>query len=130
MPTLADVERIREAMKAMPEVKPEERNLNNQEAVIQLNEEIAAMRSKGYTWDQVAEFFTKNGIDIKATTLKSYARRAGAGSAKGRKPRVKRALAAKEAAAQAPARQEPTEVKPEAKPGSARFTPRKDTPDI
>lgn len=140
MPTVAEVERIRAAMQALPEVKPEQREVGNQEAVTQLAADIESMRAKGYTWDEIAEFFGKNGITIKATTLKSYARRAGAGSQKGRKPRQKkRTPAAAPTAAPAPPVQKPETQANATKPATkqknpteadARFTAREDSNDI
>lgn len=140
MPTIAEVERIRAAMQALPEVKPEQREVGNQEAVTQLSADIEAMRTKGYTWDEIAEFFAKNGIAIKATTLKSYARRAGTGSPKGKKPRQKkRTPAAAPTAAPAPPVQKPEAQANTTKPATkqknpteadARFTAREDSNDI
>ena len=139
MPTQADVERIRKAMEAMPEVKAEERNLKNQEAVAALSADIEAMRSKGYTWEQVAEFFGTNGITIKPTTLKSYARRAAAGSAKARKPRQRKpAPAAVPPAASAAPVRTPVQQTDKPKPGTkqkpsdadAHFKAREDSSDI
>lgn len=140
MPTIADVEKIRAAMRSLPEVQAEERAIGNQEAISQLSDDIAAMRSKGYTWEEVAEFFAKNGIAIKATTLKSYARRAGAGSQKSKKQRQrKRTPAAAPTAAPAPPVQK-TEPQANATKtaknqktsteADARFTAREDSSDI
>lgn len=136
MTTLADVERIREAMKAMPDVKPEERTLNNQQAISELTAEITEMRQRGYTWEQVADFFTENGIAIKATTLKSYARRASV-TPKARKPRQKKEQVAATKQPQAQAKEAPKvapkEVQKSDKKASdsdATFTPREDNREI
>ncbi|MBZ2750996.1 hypothetical protein P2A88_22430 [Xanthomonas perforans] len=90
MPTQADVQRIKDAMKSLPEVTAEERNLNNQEAVSQMMEEITGLRAKGYTWEKIAEVISDHGIAIKASTLKSYARRAETTVTKPKKRSAKR----------------------------------------
>lgn len=134
MPTLAEVERLREAMRSLPEVKAENRNLTNQDAVKQLADDIKALRDKGYTWDEVAAFMSKNGIDIKPTTLKSYARRAS--SVKARKPRQRKAAPAAtppepvQKTAPVAENPKPNKKTPSAPESDARFTPRKDSDDI
>lgn len=127
-------------MQKMPEVKPEERNLSNQEAVAQLHEDITALRGKGYTWEAIAQFMSEQGVEIKAATLKSYARRAAAGSGKGRKARAKKASPAQVTVAEAAPttqspKREPKQSKPQPKSeeeskGEARFKPREDSDDI
>lgn len=135
MPTLAEVQKIKAAMQKLPDVEPEERELSNQEAVSHMKDEITTLREKGYTWDAIAEFLVEQGIGIKPTTLKSYARRAAAGTSTARKPRARKRAAStvsKPAATtveKAPAKkEEPKGTK--SKESDARFEAREDTDEI
>ena len=54
----------------LPE-KPKE-NLSLREAVGQLRDQIQAALAKGYSYDDLSKMLTEKGIEISATTLKSY----------------------------------------------------------
>ncbi|MCC3256359.1 hypothetical protein [Xanthomonas campestris] len=139
MPTQADVQRIKDAMKSLPEVTAEERNLNNQEAVTQMMEEITGLRTKGYTWEKIAEVISDHGIAIKASTLKSYARRAETATTKPKRRSVKKPTQVSQAEPGATKGQTPekrsdtkkaTAAVKQSSTADARFTAREDSNDI
>lgn len=57
-------------LQELPE-KPKE-NLSLREAVGQLRDQIQAALAKGYSYDDLSKMLTEKGIEISATTLKSY----------------------------------------------------------
>jgi hypothetical protein len=133
MPTLADVERIKAALHQLPEVKPEQRNLNNQEAVAQLQDDIRALRDKGYTWEAIADALAEQGLAIKAPTLKSYVRRASAGPSRSKKARTRKVPSTPAQEPPAASTPKPTAkaARPdESKDSDARFNAREDSSDI
>jgi septum formation inhibitor MinC len=64
------VEQAGSYLQELPE-KPKE-NLSLREAVGQLRDQIQAALAKGYSYDDLAKMLTEKGIEISATTLKSY----------------------------------------------------------
>lgn len=57
-------------LQGLPE-KPRE-NWSLREAVSLLQESISASLSKGYSYEEVAKMLTENGVEISASSLKSY----------------------------------------------------------
>ena len=78
--TLKAVEAIAEKLKTLPEQKPEERQIGKQEAIAVLKNEIEAVRRRGYSFEQIAEYLKGGGLDIGSAALKSYLARAKAPS--------------------------------------------------
>ncbi|WP_088893679.1 hypothetical protein [Leptolyngbya ohadii] len=114
------VEQAGSYLQDLPE-KPKE-NLSLREAVGQLRDQIQAALAKGYSYDDLAKMLTEKGIEISATTLKSYVpagkRQSSKDKAAAPKTRTRRTRKTEESAAEAPVA-EPAPVEepaPEAKP--------------
>ncbi|WP_155856330.1 hypothetical protein [Acidiphilium cryptum] len=67
--TAADVQAIAEKLDQLEE-KP--RPLSTREIINMLKPKVAALRAKGYSFDEIAAELTKNGIKISGLSLKSY----------------------------------------------------------
>ena len=89
--TIEKVEAIAAKLRAMPPVENKKREVSKQESIKLLTAEIAAMRERGYTLEQIAALLTEDDLQIGAPTLKSYLQRTKPGS---KKPSVKRKAAA------------------------------------
>lgn len=76
--TLKTVEAIAEQLRGLPEQKPEQREVGKQEAVAVLKDDIEAVRARGYSYEQIAEYLKGGGLDIGGAALKSYLTRAKA----------------------------------------------------
>lgn len=61
-------------MSDLPELKADEIQLNNKESIAVLADDIAALRKRGYGFEQIAEFLRENDFEITASTLKTYLR--------------------------------------------------------
>lgn len=75
-------------LKGLPE-KPKE-NWSLREAVAVLQESISAALGKGYSYEEVAKMLSEKGIEISASSLKSYlsaAKRQKGSTSRGRKPK-------------------------------------------
>lgn len=68
--TAADVQAIAEKLDQLEE-KP--RPLSTREIVNMLKPKVAALRGKGYSFDEIAAELTKHGVKISGLSLKSYA---------------------------------------------------------
>lgn len=118
------VEQAGSYLQELPE-KPKE-NLSLREAVGQLRDQIQAALAKGYSYDDLAKMLTEKGIEISATTLKSYVpagkRQANKDKAAAAKTRTRRprktddAEAVLEPAAETADAPEADEAEPEKKP--------------
>lgn len=67
--TAADVQAIAEKLDQLQE-KP--RPLSTREIVTMLKQKVAALRAKGYSFDEIAAELTKHGVKISGLSLKSY----------------------------------------------------------
>jgi hypothetical protein len=67
---IADIERIRCTVEALPERRAEE--VTTAQAVRMLASEIHAMQAKGYRLPAIAKVLSDNGLVIAAVTLKAY----------------------------------------------------------
>jgi hypothetical protein len=76
--TLKALEVIAEKLRSLPELKPEQKEVGKQEAVAILKGEIVALRARGYSYEQIAEYLKGDGLDIGGAALKSYMTRANA----------------------------------------------------
>ncbi len=67
--TTADVQAIAERLDRLEE-KP--RPLSTREIIAMLKPKVAALRAKGYSFDEIAGELTKHGVKISGLSLKSY----------------------------------------------------------
>jgi hypothetical protein len=80
--TVEQVETIAAKLRALPPIENKKRVVSKQESIRMLTGEIAALRERGYTLEQVAELLTADHLEIGAPTLKSYLQRSQTGSKK------------------------------------------------
>jgi hypothetical protein len=80
--TVEQVETIAAKLRALPPVENRKRVVSKQESIRMLIGEIAALRERGYTLEQVAELLTADHLEIGAPTLKSYLQRSRPSSTK------------------------------------------------
>ena len=92
--TIEKVEAIAAKLRAMPPVENKKREVSKQESIKLLTAEIAAMRERGYTLEQIAALLTEDDLQIGAPTLKSYLQRAASTSKHGSKQRSTKRKAA------------------------------------
>ena len=72
--TRSKIDDIRKKMSDLPELKADEIQLNNKESIAVLADDIAALRKRGYGFEQIVEFLHENDFEITASTLKTYLR--------------------------------------------------------
>ncbi|MGV4856961.1 hypothetical protein [Acetobacter senegalensis] len=72
--TRSKIDDIRKKMSDLPELKADEIQLNNKESIAVLADGIAALRKRGYGFEQIADFLRENDFEITASTLKTYLR--------------------------------------------------------
>jgi hypothetical protein len=99
--TVEQVEAIAAKLRALPPADNKSRVVSKQESIKMLTGEIAELRERGYTLEQIAELLTSEKLDIGAPTLKSYLQRS---KPSGKKASSKR----KSAAPTAPPRSTPS----------------------
>lgn len=92
--TIEKVEAIAARLRAMPPVENKKREVSKQESIKLLTAEIAAMRERGYTLEQIAALLTEDDLQIGAPTLKSYLQRAASTGKHGSKQRSTKRKAA------------------------------------
>ena len=92
--TIEQVETIAARLRTLPPIENKKQVVSKQESIRMLTGEIAALRERGYTLDQVAELLTANQLEIGAPTLKSYLQRSQSGSKKANGKRKTKALSA------------------------------------
>lgn len=92
--TIEKVEAIAAKLRAMPAVENKKREVSKQESIKLLTAEIAAMRERGYTLEQIAALLTEDDLQIGAPTLKSYLQRAASTGKHGSKQRSTKRKAA------------------------------------
>lgn len=85
--TVEQVEAIAAKLRALPPADNKSRVISKQESIKMLTSEIAELRDRGYTLEQIAEMLTSEKLDIGAPTLKSYLQRS---KPSGRKSSIKR----------------------------------------
>lgn len=82
---------VGERLLSLPPVE-NAKTLNKQEAIGVLTEQIATLRSRGYTIEQIAQALCDSGVQISTPTLKSYLHRSkGTQKSGGRKRAGKQA---------------------------------------
>jgi len=92
--TIEQVETIAARLRTLPPIENKKQVVSKQESIRMLTGEIAALRERGYTLEQVAELLTANHLEIGAPTLKSYLQRSQSGSKKASGKRKTKALSA------------------------------------
>ena len=91
--TIEKVEAIAAKLRALPPIENKKRVVSKQESIKMLTSEIAGLRERGYTLEQIAELLTADQLEIGAPTLKSYLQRTRT-KPSNKKPSVKRKAAA------------------------------------
>lgn len=66
-----DISQIAGKLHLLPEVTSSPTN-TKAEAIQKLTPEIEKLRARGYTFNQISEALTENGIEISTPTLKNY----------------------------------------------------------
>jgi hypothetical protein len=67
---LTDIAQIQDRLRTSPS-RPETR-VRYVKAIEMMASEIHAMRSKGYGWNDIAAVLTESGLEVSATTLRTY----------------------------------------------------------
>ena len=120
--TTEQIEAVRSKMKDLPPIEKKKQELGKSDVVKMLAKEIAVLRKRGYTVENISEYLKGEGLDIGTPSLKSYLQRAKAAAAP--KPKVQAQKDTPPALSQAP----PAPKNAETPKGS--FSPRPDSDDI
>jgi len=70
--TLATVLDVKKKLESLPRIDNEQRTVTTREALQALKKQITKLRNKGYTFVQIAEELSRNGIEVKESTLRLY----------------------------------------------------------
>lgn len=70
--TTEQIEGIGAGLRELPELDKKKRQHNKKEAIRLLAKDIAALRRRGYTLEQIAESLRGLGLDITERTLRNY----------------------------------------------------------
>jgi hypothetical protein len=73
--TLAQVNEVGAALRALPARDPYQRRFNKLAAIAEIADEITALQSRGYTLGEVAGILTAEGVEVTLGTLKEYLQR-------------------------------------------------------
>ncbi len=73
--TLAQVNELAAALRALPAKDPYQRRFLKLAAVAEIADEITALQQRGYTLEEVAGILTAEGVEITFGTLKEYLQR-------------------------------------------------------
>lgn len=84
--TVADIKKLVRELDALPAVENDARPVNKSEAVKMLVQQIAALQSRGYTYEMIAHILSQKGLPISAASLKTYLGRAKAAARSRKKP--------------------------------------------
>ena len=79
-------ENVQEIGNALDRLEEKPRPLSVREAVVMLKPKIAALRAKGYSFDEIAAELTRHGLKITGGSVKVYT--GGGGKKPNRKPRT------------------------------------------
>lgn len=120
--TTEQIEAVRSKMKDLPPIEKKKQELGKSDVVKMLAKEIAVLRKRGYTFEQISEYLKGEGLDIGTPSLKSYLQRAKQASAT--KPK---AQASKDTP---PASPQPPQTSKTADTPKGSFSPRPDSDDI
>ena len=70
--TIATVLDVRKKLESLPRIDNAHRKVTTREALQVLKKQITELRNKGYTFVQIAEELSRNGIEVKESTLRLY----------------------------------------------------------
>jgi hypothetical protein len=79
--TTEQIEAVRSKMKDLPPIEKKKQELGKSDVVKMLAKEIAVLRKRGYTFEQISDYLKREGLDIGTPSLKSYLQRAKAAAA-------------------------------------------------
>ncbi|MEI8294982.1 MAG: protein mobC [Alphaproteobacteria bacterium] len=80
--TLEKIESVSKKLRSLPPVEKSKQSLSKQETVKILAKEIANLKKRGYTLDQISELLRGEGLDFATPTLKNYLQRVNDGKSK------------------------------------------------
>jgi hypothetical protein len=75
--TVAAIDAIRTHLATIPQKDETARELTRQEAIARMSTEVLALRDRGYSWKEVADFISRKGCRISAAALKTRLSRKG-----------------------------------------------------
>jgi len=116
------LEAIAVKLRNMPPIEEKTTKYSKQEAVRILAKEIAALKTRGYTIDQIAETLRGEGLDIATPTLRSYLQRVRPGTARKQNGRTRKDTP--------PAAARPSVKEQATSKAKGTFTPTPDSDDI
>ncbi len=126
--TTEQIEAVRSKMKDLPPIEKKKQELGKSDVVKMLAKEIAVLRKRGYTFEQISEYLKGEGLDIGTPSLKSYLQRAKQASAT--KPKAQASKDTPPAPPQAPKMPNSPQTSKTADTPKGSFSPRPDSDDI
>ena len=75
--TVSAIDAIRTHLATIPQKDDTARELTRQEAIVRMSTEVLALRERGYSWKEVADFISRKGCRISAAALKTRLSRKG-----------------------------------------------------
>jgi hypothetical protein len=75
--TVAAIDAIRTHLATIPQKDETALELTRQEAIARMSTEVLALRERGYSWKEVADFISRKGCRISAAALKTRLSRKG-----------------------------------------------------
>ena len=109
--TVAAIDAIRTHLATIPQKDETARELTRQEAIARMSTEVLALRERGYSWKEVADFISRKGCRISAAALKTRLSR------KGLTPKTTKPNAGSVARAAEPAEGGDRKATPQVRPG-------------
>lgn len=88
--SIDQIKKLAACLQDAPSLDKNRPSHSKQEVVTMLKTQIAQLRSNGYTFEEIAEFFRRNEIEITSHTLKNYIQRAKATASLGDKAGTKK----------------------------------------
>lgn len=93
--TIEQAKQLSAKLRALPHIQDEQRKISKQEEIRMLASEISTLiRERNWTIQQVAEYLTREGLEISSATLKNYLQRS---KSSGKPSSKKKPTATKEA---------------------------------
>ena len=118
--TIEQIEAVRSKFRELPPVEKKKQEFGKSDVVKMLAKEIVVLRKRGYTLEQISDYFKGEGMDIGTPSLKSYLQRAKAAAAP--KPKASKDTP--------PAPPQATQTSKTADTPKGSFSPRPDSDDI
>ena len=126
--TTEQIEAVRSKMKDLPPIEKKKQELGKSDVVKMLAKEIAVLRKRGYTFEQISDYLKGEGLDIGTPSLKSYLQRAKQASAT--KPKAQASKDTPPSPPQAPQTPNSPQTSKTADTPKGSFSPRPDSDDI